>query len=355
MSTPLDNAVRKMHDECNSYTDTVMALRAIAHELRWDSKAKAPKLGTEVSFGRRMQTTDGNRVSKSREVTPDLVIQLDNRSGVIAEAKTALSSIAERRRSRLLEIQKYDDNLKGWLTPTETVESHSIVLLVHLHRDQEVAQQITELTTEGAFKMDRSFAVVSFAVITQGKTYFTLSLAHGSLLDREKEARLRRRTPIDMEHLAGNPEFATLKLYDAPPPVPLLMDLIQQCIASRLTPEQRDTFKDIGYVDVPVRVEVLTRWMAEDYGPRCRQGARAPEIPPRSWVHDAMDRFVELGWAKEPDSKAYGLFVYTYKRRVKPFEKFLKHCAQIQLELEQKKVAAESWESLPLFAHLKDQ
>ena len=81
-----------------------------------------------------MTTSSRNRESPSARVTPDCVIQLDMSQGIVAETKLGLSKNPTNWDQPMKQMQKYDDDLTGWWTQAETLDSHDVVALVPLAR-----------------------------------------------------------------------------------------------------------------------------------------------------------------------------------------------------------------------------
>jgi hypothetical protein len=331
--------------DCDNYDQSVLAIKAIANVIRWNDSTKSFDPNSRAGVGRRLRTSVKNRVSPNTTVTPDLVVVRD-KAGHLIEAKVAMSRDAKLRERRLLEIQKYDDELTGWPTDTATVKSHDIVLFLHYTRAVEVIDQLRALRSAKKFEMNRPFAVVSFVINDQRRLWLALELREGAMSDAGLNAKFRKVCSVAVENLSADPQLALMKLYDAPPPLPYLMNLVHETIVNMMSGDELEQLRDLGEVRRAVTLSVLRRAMADRCG--CEQsGDGSPEIPQHSWLVDAMDAFMAMGWAQRPkaDAAANGDsaadYTYVVKRRKQPMEQFLGHCADAMLEQRAKKAAEE--------------
>ncbi len=321
----IEAAIKALESECDSYDQTVQALKAVANEFCWDDKSRSSKLVESCFIGRRLDTSPDNRLSPSTTVTPDLVLRTGARRGILGEAKVALSDKPELREQRLRDLQKYDDKLIGWDTPDETVDGHDIVLVVHQSRAVPVCDQIRDLIEKKSIRFDMPFAVVSFTLSPQAQVWMALRLEHGSVTDLSKMEKLRKVVSISMEILARHPRLALTKIYDHPPPLPLMLNLMHETIMGQLTDEELQTLRYEHEVATSVRVDEIQQFIGKTFGP-LQAGPRTPSVPQRSWIVEAFEKFCEIGWAQR--SKSQDSYVYVAKRRKKAFKFLVELCAR---------------------------
>ncbi len=338
--------IQRLRVKCNNYDQTVQAIKALAHELLWDDNNKELVPGGTAFVGRRMDTSPTNRVSPSDQVTPDLVVRRTPIYGVVAEAKLALSSSAEQRRDTIVGVQKYDDDLRGWDTSDGLLKQHDVLMIVQHFHGKQVQEEIAALRKEGALQFQRNFGLLCFAIVEEEQVWMSLELLEGSLADKGKTAKLSRRLPLALEHVAANPLLGAVTLYDAEPPYPLLMDRIHEAVLSELDGEEHLQLREEGLVEKRIQVRDLRGLLSDLFGPG-QSTERVPEIPRASWVEKALRLFVKLGWSKRIGE---GRYVYLVKNRRRPLEQFLKVCARdsISQAEHRQKLAAD----MPL---LKDQ
>jgi len=344
----LDDAISQVRDECDNYIQTVQALKALANELLWDEGKERLVINGKVYFGRKMDTSHSNRISPDAQVTPDLLVLRSENESYVVEAKLALSKDPAKRKDKLIEIQKYDDNFYGWDGSKGYVASHDIILLVRFFHGVNVRDQIAQLKTDKKMKFERNFAIVTFHRVEETQTWMSLELLDGILKPKEKQDKLiRRDKPISLELLVSNPQFGHVQLYDARPPAPLLMHQIHETILATLPSEDNLLLMETGKVEREVDTGELREMLSESFGPR-NGDDRTPDIPKRAWVRDAMVLFVKLGWSKHEEKSKY---VYEVRQRRNPLDQFVKLCArEVSKTVEMKaKMLAKEKEKYPLF------
>jgi len=130
---PKDDRLRKILNEVEDYEETVNAIIAFSHEVRWDRGNTRIVSGSLFMIGRRMGKIDPAKASE-HALAPDIVIQLDSRYGVVAEVKKRIPLERSYWDETFEQINKYDEDLIGWVTPDETIENYDLALLTHITR-----------------------------------------------------------------------------------------------------------------------------------------------------------------------------------------------------------------------------
>jgi hypothetical protein len=306
----LQDVSRRIRKDCDDYCDTVLALKAFAHEMLWDGEKIAD---CPAFFGRSMATSSTNRISPDNTVTPDLIVQPKPEYGIVVEAKIALSGDPKKRTRKLLDLQKYDDDLRGWKTADERIPLHDVVLLCHNFHGTDVCDQIRDLQGKSEISFDRKFALVSFIRGQQTETWMSLALEMGDLSDAAKKEKLRRRLQIRLDHIAANPRFASVELYDHPPPLPMLMHFIEQTVVNDL--DENDLLRHRQHQQVlkTFSIDNMRDRLAANFA-LPQDKTRTPKIPKRAWVKDAMEAFVAFDWAQRA-SQPKGYYHYIVKKR----------------------------------------
>jgi len=313
----LAQTVDSLKDEVNNYMQTVHSLKAIANELLFDDASHKLVSEGRAYFGRRLDTSPNNRISPNNQVTPDLVVSSPLKQNVIIEAKIAMSGDPDKRKIKLIETQKYDDDLTGFDTNVTKVTDHDLVLLVHLSHAKNIEDHIAELQKSQEIEFKKKFALIRFMQSDQRKTWFVLELVSGSLTDQGKTKKLQQTVLIDMEFLVSNQHFGSIEFYDADPPLPLLMDKIHELIFHNLAREQRLLLQEKNQVEVTVTVSKIREQLADSCGPGTASKDRTPDIPKLNCVDKAFKAFVGIGWAKKVKGNSY---IYDVRKRRKPFE-----------------------------------
>lgn len=342
----LKSMAKDVRIEIDNYNETIQALKALSHEFTWDDEAGVLLSDVFSQIGRRMDTSPQNEICAGEQVTPDLVFQRGSDYGLIAEAKLAMCINRTGRERRIRQVVKYDDDLVGWHTDDERLDTHDIMLVVHLFRGKEIQDQLQQLQENGEIDLDRPFSLVSFGVVNRtGSEYMTLQLLSGSLSLEEKQDKLSDILAIPLDHVAGNPQFANVKLYDAKPPAPLVMDLIHNLIFENLSPDDFLELEEENELRKQVDVRELRQVISAGFGPG-ESGDRMPEVPRLDWIREAMSMFVKMDWAEEIDGEPDS-YVYLVKRRRTPLKQFVKHFAEERLKEE--KASTERSEQTSLF------
>ena len=134
-----------------------------------------------------MTTSRHNRISSNIEVTPDCVIQVDSKSGLVAEAKLSLPRDDAQWESNYKQLEKYDDDLLGWWTSNGRIKKHDIVALVPLPRAVRFADLLEQGSKKRKWRFDRMISVVGFFKAS-GKGFSNIEKGTRSIL--EQQARL---------------------------------------------------------------------------------------------------------------------------------------------------------------------
>jgi hypothetical protein len=321
----LPQTVDSIKSEVDNYIRTVQAIKAVANELLFDDVNRKLVSEGKAYFGRRLDTSPNNRISPNNQVTPDLVVSLPLKQNVVVEAKLAMSGDTNLRKGKLIETQKYDDNLTGFDTNVTKVTDHDLILLVSFSHAKEIAEHIVDLQKSQEIEFKKNFAIIRFIRSSERKTWFVLDLVSGGLTDQGKTKKFERSVSIDMERLISNPHFGSIEFYDADPPLPLLMDKIHELILNNLTREQSLLLQENSQVEVAVTVSRIRDQLADSFGPGTASGDRTPDIPKSNCVDKAFQAFVKIGWAKKVKVNSY---TYDVRKRRKHFEQFYKFCAQ---------------------------
>ena len=138
---PLEDVRQKIED----YETTILAIRAFQRVVNTYIEQSQPNQITHFCIGRGMTTSDKNRVKVNNKVTPDLVIQVGNAFGFVLEAKKSLPRNSNNRwRQTISQLEKYDDNLKGWWTKNGCLPTFNLTLLIDVDRSIDFARYIQD-------------------------------------------------------------------------------------------------------------------------------------------------------------------------------------------------------------------
>jgi hypothetical protein len=170
-----------------------------------------------------MTSSGANRVTPSADGTPDAVVQLAVLDGIVAEAKLGLPRDTAAWEKDLRQLEKYDDDLKGWWTADEKLPTHDILALVPINRATKFVDKLREGLESKKLRFDRPIAVVGFFKQSAVKDFITLKKEWGELTNADFSERLRQSKAIAFDHLITN--YAT-KFIDSTPPMPYLLQVV---------------------------------------------------------------------------------------------------------------------------------
>ncbi|GAH40711.1 unnamed protein product, partial [marine sediment metagenome] len=239
------------------------------------------------------------------------------------------------------QMEKYDDDLQGWPEQMDGSNDpfvHDLVLIVNFVDAVPATRELRTRREAGSFVVNRRLAIVSFLRLTRAEGEWpTLGLEDGALADSAKTTKLEDRIPIDPAILGSSALFGLVKVYDAEPPLPILMDLVHKAIVENLTPEEQDEYNVDRQVNKAISISQLCKWVSVYAFKRTDQ--RDPVIPKVGWIRKAVHQLVNIEWA-EPHPTDKNTFVYCHKKGRKgckdPLGRFIEVCAKDRARAEEK-------------------
>ncbi|MBI2301388.1 MAG: hypothetical protein HYU66_20985 [Armatimonadetes bacterium] len=248
----------------------------------------------------------------------------------VAEVKATYPSREEQLDEIRKQVKKYDQPLVGWPVSGSQPESHDVVLLTHHSRKAHFADFFSSWTVENGAEFNSPFCVVGFARVDQSGKFISLELQSGRMSDQGLRDRLHRAVYVAMHHLIIN---YVLVFYDADPPLPYVMAFLwMKVFADILSVEDYIAGREGAE---PPTLTVNVRDLTERARAICRPSAswaRMPELPRTEWIRDAMDGFVQLGYARKvAEDDAYAV---PYKFIRDPQEEFTRKAAAAEQRAE---------------------
>lgn len=325
-----NNAIEKLNNNIDDYNLTIHVICAFAHLFRWDRELNNFKPNSFYFIGRKMDTTNNNRISPNNIVTPDLIIQLSSDYGIVGEEKISFSRDRSYWNEDFLQIQKYDDDLIGWKTNNEQIDNIDVVLLIEYHRKIDVIEYLEEQIRQEKFSANKNFAVIVFSKTTQNHERITFEKAYGNISDSEMNNALHRVVSVRMEFLLMH--YGGIKFVDVQPPLPLIMNILWHNVFSeKINIETLMEEKGKKQITLNVDLNELTSTLREQFTQYDNQDGRQPDIPKKSWVKEALDKFVELNYAEKVEGSP-DEYIIKYKNIKNPLEKFCKECVKGRTE-----------------------
>ncbi|MDD1664539.1 MAG: hypothetical protein LUQ32_04235 [Methanomicrobiales archaeon] len=318
-------SIRELSNEVDNYLGTIEAIISFCHFLMWDDKIKKFIPKTHFHIGRKMETSSANRIQPDTIVTPDFIIQLNENYGIIGEVKISFSNERVRWDDDFVQLQKYDDDLKGWFTVNERIKSNDIILLSHYSRKVDITDYLNEKIRSREISFNRPFALVVFSRFIQNQVFISFELSFGSISDKEYNEEFRKIAKIPLRHI--EPIYGTVTFYDADPPVPLTMATLWDHIFPPYLeiPDYMEA-RGIKQKIIHVNVHDLLLRMKELSSIYFDDDERQPDIPKISWIRDAMKQFVELGYAEETENN--DIFTVKYRNLHESLKTFIEEIVE---------------------------
>jgi len=332
--------VRRKHEE---YETTVMAIQAISRIINRFYIESQNSSATKISFGRKMDTSDANKVHPNNFVTPDIVIQFGDSWGMVAEAKRTMPRNHDNQwRNTVSQIEKYDDHLKGWWTGDGYLLESNIVLLIDVDRSIDFSHYLQALINDGQIEsFSQPTAIIEFFKKQEVKQFLRIRKVWGTIKPTELQDLLSSGKSISVEGLVDSQKF-----YDhEPDAVEYTMILLWQTVFTERKVNSIFDEKSKTWLIV-VDLDELTDYLQKLYGHRSNEH-RERTFPRRQWIKKAVDAFVTLGYATRKDKNTY---IIKFKKLTKGdiFEKFYRHRL-----LESKLKGEKNIEQLALFPDQK--
>lgn len=291
---------KRHFDETVNNDQTVWALVAFCALIVHDGQQRRPD--AEFGFGRRM-----SRITDGVEVTPDLIAQKSPAFGVAAEAKKSLSRDDTHWMKCVEQATKYRDELEGRFTQDGRIPRHDAVVLIHQSRAGRLARYIDEQVSEGKLP-EPGVALVEFNQSEETTSYYFFRLERGAISDRELNDYLKFGTQVPLGAVVQS--FPSLRYYDSPPPMPLLLThLWTDYFPSLLAEAEHDERTKARCIRVSVQKVTAELQRANGSGALYRD-SRSVEFPKVSWVQAAFERLKRFGLAKTVDGAERQYDVY---------------------------------------------
>jgi len=311
MSTPDSDApisIAEVRERIEDYRSTILALQSFIGVLTWDNERKRHNPDAKDCLGRRMETTQANRISPLQTVTPDAVVQRTQNLGYVTEAKKSLPADQSHWLKIVEQLEKYDDDLLGWWNDDETIASICVVLLLHHTRSADFANYLESLIANGSLTFVRPVSVVEFARSMEAKEFLFLRKYWGKIEDSELSSELESSTSVPVEDLLAS--YGERKFYDSPPIVEHTMYILWQDIFTDLKSQANFDEGERAWL-LDVDIEPLTHELQRLYGSVASE-PRSIAFPKTDWIREAMEAFVALKLAQT--GATAGRYIVYFKR-----------------------------------------
>lgn len=340
-----DPVLQGIKDRSESYLSTIYAL----HGFILAVKQNATNQSDEVlsSIGRRMHYASGHQ--KRDFCTPDLVIQLQPSEGIVGEAKLLVCQNVDNHWNKYIkQLKRYDDDLLGWWTNDEQMEHTSLAWITELSFSSQVAEYFQSKIDSGEVEFKHPLAIIEFSKHQKAREFLFLRTRLGAMPSSMEKA-FRDGIDVALETLIF--ENREKKFYDAKPQdTEYIMDILWQNIFTQEAINNQSGLVTYHLNDkiwrIPVALDTLTTTLQKLYG---SVGAKKREVeyPQNSWIREALDKFVSIGFAEKGSTDKE--YVILFRRLARPMEKF------VNLIYKKKKKTQNEGKQLELFSSTAEE
>lgn len=297
--------IQGLKNKIDDYLNTVYAIIGFLNTYKFEME----KLNKDIVLfqGRKLWLDE----SHESFVTPDFGLTINEVNGLVGEVKYSFPSDKKLWIDTFTQIKKYEQIINGWPTSAGKISEFDIVLLVQQSRSRSVIDYyLKKLPAKD--KINKTFAILEFNRASQGKEYFHFRIEHGTLSDKQVSKKFMEGLYVPYDIYIT--KYSTIKLYDSEPPLPLLLQLIYDCVIDQLKSEGK--FKKMTKKTkqvVTINSHHLTKTLKEVYSFKRLQSEvhqnGQPEFPKHEWIKNALDKIFEMGEGNWLD-KSTGSFLY---------------------------------------------
>jgi hypothetical protein len=283
--------VQKTLEDVDNYEQSVNATLATLHIYKYDDTTKKIDASIKSWFGKKMNPG---------EITPDLLIQLDEQRGIITELKRSLPKNEGDKdlwKEEFDQLKKYDSDLKGWETPNKKITEQDLILLT----SQKIGIHVNDYIDEKnlSFKdFSKEFAVLQFNPASGIKQAVFLQKIKGKVTDYKKitNDRLRTGITVSLEYLLMS-GLSKIKFIDVKPNIVYLMSIMWDFVFSSIPTEEdwRTARESKGgkIVEISIDVDDVRTKLNQNFTINGDNG-----VVKNEWVKEALENFVKIKLAK---------------------------------------------------------
>ena len=303
MNTQIKSIEEKRKEEINNYVVTIQAIQAFISLITWNSDTQSVYEDSNHWIGRRMSplvdiSEEGNN---SPDVTPDIVLQKSD-IGYIVEVKKTITKNNEYWDEIVDQLEKYSRPLLGWWTDDERITKECLILLIDISHSYEFSQYLVN----NGIEFDKEFSLVEFSKRDGVNEFLFLRRYYGSISPDELNEYLSNSTSMPIEAIVGS--YGELKFYDSEPRiVEYIMAVLWQNIFNAKKVEEGIFNQANSRWEFNVTLNELTNELQRSYG-QCSENQRDVSFPKAQWIKKALDRFVDIGFAKALQNGEYKIY-----------------------------------------------
>lgn len=285
----------KEREAINYYEFTLHTIASMMNIIEWNMKGRC-------SQGKKLVTSSKNAIQPNTEVTPDIVIEVNNTSGkedyrAVNEITVNLPKDENYWIKKAEQLKKYDDELIGW--ENESTNQHDILFTTNAARTFAFNNYIKKLSPDKQLVIERNLSILQSIPMEQKESFIFIKKEYGEIGSPLLDDKLSNGVAVAKYNIVRT--IDQMKFYDSMPPIVYTMVIIwNHILKTFLGLSELRQLEGNKIVPIPVTVEEV----------RSRLSRYAPESNTtcirKSWVKDALLGFVEVGLAKvisEKDEK----------------------------------------------------
>jgi hypothetical protein len=191
----IEQLVKEIRIAIDDYNDTIHAIIGFVNlYLIDDTYQQRPQVkGFQGRHLMPLSTEEQPIESKvDHHVSPDLGVVIEDKKGILGEVqKNFPKDDIERGIKVFIQLKGYDQELIGWPVASKKVESHEIVLLVHLTTSAYAKDFYQEKLPTRGIVFKHPFSIVEFGRFEQMEEFFLLRAVLGDPTEIGGEKKLK--------------------------------------------------------------------------------------------------------------------------------------------------------------------
>lgn len=309
----------QFRNKIDDYEQTIHAIVGFLNFYRFDSTSRKMRNDVFVFQGRRLEPSSKKTTTSTGEqinyVTPDVGILMPSKRGVLGEIKKSFPIEQDHWLKTFKQLMSYDDDLKGWPSDNEQIDSHDIVLILHQTRAGAV-RRYYESKAGNEINFSRPFIIIQFNRADERKSYYFFQKVLGELTEKKIDDQLADGVSVPMDVFVKT--YSTVKIYDSQPPLPYLMEIIwTHVILPRAAETERfEKLRKNQKIDIVIDVDKIVEELHKGFSFHDLHGYipdRQPKIPKKEWVATACDQLVKSKEASWTDATKKSVSVFFRK------------------------------------------
>lgn len=255
----------------------------------------------------------------SKYNTPDFILQYNaDKNGIVGEIKSSITYDDELLKGDLFpQLEKYCKDMKGWDTNNERIDNHDILCIFHALDVRRVTKLIRDSLESNDINLNKNLCISEYQCLTSpkygGGDIILIRHEYGELGCKELEEQLKSNLEISFDYLSLT--YESIKFTRNPPPVQYLMDLLWTFIFPIFGTGYTET-------EVEVTLEQILVQVFSYYMPWSRIEGEASQVR-KSWITDAMDKFIEIGLIELSDEAPLKYKIFIGKKLPKDTRKYI--------------------------------